>query len=212
MEIVDYVVVGGGSAGCVVASRLTEDATTRVCGDEQDRSDHDQCGGSECTTSIGNRTAEGVGSSSRPGVAQRGGGSQCSSCLVLRGIQARLSPRHCSGRRRRSASCCTTPPRGKRGAKRVRMSLSPMSTRGPRSSVPSAARRASTSSFRRTSVRAMCAWTTTASQTPSLRQSRPQASRMSSCSRPSALSNRTEPDRCSASATQRLYSVEPKPP
>src|SRR2546429_863837 len=33
---------------------------------------------------------------SRLGVAQRGGGSQCSSCLVLRGIQARSSPRRCS--------------------------------------------------------------------------------------------------------------------
>jgi NAD(P)-dependent dehydrogenase (short-subunit alcohol dehydrogenase family) len=35
---------------------------------------------------------------------------------------------------------------------------------------------------------------------------------MSSCSRPSALSNPMEPARCSASATQRLYSVEPTPP
>jgi uncharacterized protein YbjT (DUF2867 family) len=34
---------------------------------------------------------------------------------------------------------------------------------------------------------------------------------MLSCSRPSALSNRMEPAWCSASATRRLYSVEPKP-
>ena len=61
-------------------------AVVQVCGDEQDRSDHDQCGGSEWPTSLGNMTAEGIGSSSRPGVAQRGGGSQCSSCLVLRPI------------------------------------------------------------------------------------------------------------------------------
>jgi len=29
-EIFDYVVVGGGTAGCVVAARLTEDRGTRV--------------------------------------------------------------------------------------------------------------------------------------------------------------------------------------
>ena len=46
-------------------------AVVRVCGDEQDRSDHDQCGGGECTTSIGNMTAEGIGSSS-PSLSQCG--------------------------------------------------------------------------------------------------------------------------------------------
>jgi len=44
-------------------------------------------------------TAESAGSSSRRGVAQRGGGSQCSSCWVLRGIRARSSPRRCSATR-----------------------------------------------------------------------------------------------------------------
>jgi choline dehydrogenase-like flavoprotein len=38
-EVFDYVVVGGGSAGCVVASRLTEDAGTRVALIEAGRSD-----------------------------------------------------------------------------------------------------------------------------------------------------------------------------
>jgi hypothetical protein len=51
-------------------------AVVRVCGDEKDRNDHDQRGGSECTTAIGTKAAR-IGSSSRPRVAQRGGGSQC---------------------------------------------------------------------------------------------------------------------------------------
>ncbi|MGH3000396.1 MAG: GMC family oxidoreductase N-terminal domain-containing protein, partial [Gaiellaceae bacterium] len=36
----DYVIVGGGSAGCALAARLTEDASTRVLVLEAGRSDH----------------------------------------------------------------------------------------------------------------------------------------------------------------------------
>ena len=31
MEEFDYIIVGGGSAGCAVASRLSEDAKVSVC-------------------------------------------------------------------------------------------------------------------------------------------------------------------------------------
>ena len=36
----DYVIVGGGSAGCALAARLTEDAGTRVLVLEAGRPDH----------------------------------------------------------------------------------------------------------------------------------------------------------------------------